>query len=232
MKRIVALVLILIFILSLSACNRAENNETIAETIDDRIAIPDIADTDEATAKNILSLNGLIPKIEYEYDDNIESGNVIKTSPSTGSKVDKNTKVTVYISKGSSIIDAKNSGITWYNISSEDDTWALWKPYIKDDTLYLDCDVSFVLPIEWSDANNSGNIGIAAITDTFDKAVPIVAEYDKKTVSANETQHITFKVPISDLDIPKPTNIYLCLFAYIDGNKQQQDIRADFFITW
>ena len=225
-----------IMVFSLVACgadNKQEEAETIAETIaetvDERITVPDIDDTDETTAKNLLSSNGLIPKIEYEFDDDTEQGNVIRTSPLTGTKVEKNSKVTVYISKGSSYIEAKNAGMSWYNISADKDQWNIYNPYIKEETLFVDCEATFSCPLKW--IHNQG-IGYASITDTFDKAVPINADFEKQSINANEMQHMTFKIPLGDLNVSKPTDMYLRLYGYVDGSDQQQEIRISFFITW
>lgn len=62
--------------------------------------IPEIANVDEMSAKNLLSSNGLIPAIVYEYSDDVAAGYTIKTEPAIGSSVEKNSVVTIYISKG------------------------------------------------------------------------------------------------------------------------------------
>lgn len=62
--------------------------------------IPEIANVNEMSAKNLLSSNGLIPAIVYEYSDDVAAGYTIKTEPAIGSSVEKNSVVTIYISKG------------------------------------------------------------------------------------------------------------------------------------
>jgi hypothetical protein len=51
-------------------------------------------------AKNLLSSNGLIPAVVYEYSDDVAKGYTIKTEPAVGSSVEKDSVVTIYISKG------------------------------------------------------------------------------------------------------------------------------------
>lgn len=51
-------------------------------------------------AKNLLSSNRLIPAVVYEYSDDVAKGYTIKTDPAIGSSVEKDTVVTIYISKG------------------------------------------------------------------------------------------------------------------------------------
>lgn len=235
MKKVLALVLALVLVVSLAACG-GNDGETVETTDDNRVAIPDVLDSDETTAKNILSSNGFIPKIEYEYNDYVEQGNVIDVSPGKGSKVEKNSKVTVYVSKGSSIIYSKDSRISWQNVSVEGkDNWEFASPYIKKETLYIDCDnVSFSVPIKWKDTYNEGDlIGEASINDTFSKVVPVKAKYEKQSWKANEKQKFTLKIPLGDLDVSKPTNMYLRLFTdteIMDGN--YYTVFVSFSMTW
>ena len=240
MKRVLALVMSIIFVLCLAACGGSAVNETEAPTeaptIDERITIPDIEDTDEATAKNLLSSNALIPKIEYEYNDSVEQGNVIRTSPNIGSKVDKNSKVTVYISKGSSTVQSTSSRASWKYVSTNGkDNWMFNNPYIIENTLYIECtEVTFARAIKWQDTYNEGKIvGVASITDSFDKTVPVEAKYEKQSWDANEKQTFTIEVPLSDLNESRPTDMYLRLFTdnYDDYNNQI-NVYISFYMTW
>ena len=232
MKRVLALVLALVLVVSLAACG-GNDGETVETTDDNRVAIPDVLDSDETTAKNILSSNGLIPKIEYEYNDYVEQGNVMDVSPGIGSKVEKNSKVTVYVSKGSSIIYSKDSRISWNNISTGDDNWEFISPYIKKETLCIECkNVSFSVPIKWLDKYNDGDlIGEASINDTFSKVVPVKAKYEKQSWKANEKQKFTLKIPLGDLDVSKPTNMYLRLFTEMMDGKSYT-VFVSFSMTW
>lgn len=62
--------------------------------------IPEIANVDEISAKNLLSSKSLIPAVVYEHSDNVAEGYVIRTEPAIGSSAAKNSVVTIYISKG------------------------------------------------------------------------------------------------------------------------------------
>ncbi|MBE5730588.1 MAG: PASTA domain-containing protein [Clostridiales bacterium] len=196
-----------------------------------RITIPDVSDLDESSAKSILSSNGLIPKVEYIYDDNITDGNVIKTSPEIGSTTTQNSQITVYVSKGPSYFSSKDAIISWYNISSSEDYWEFSKPYNNEGILYIDCDVTFGTEISWSDSYQNGKIiGQASLTDTFDKAVPISAVYQKQNWEAYESQSFILEIPLSDFNENRPSNIHLRLFAYM-GN-ENINVRINFSITW
>lgn len=238
MKKVLALVLTLVLALSVAACGSGGSNvaETVETTEENGIEIPDIADTDEETAKNLLSSNGLIPSVKYEYNDDIEQGNVIKTEPAIGIKVEQNSKVTIYISKGSSFIISKDSRISWKNISAEGkDKWEFVSPYIKEDTLYINCEkVSFSVPIKWRDTYNDGFlIGDASINDTFKKTVPVQAKYEKQSWKANEKQKFTLEIPLGDLNVSKPTDMYLRLYTDTeDKNGNYYIVFIDFTMTW
>ena len=45
-----------------------------------------------------------------------------------------------------------------------------------------------------------------------------------------EYQKITIRVPVSDLDVQKPTTLYCRLATYVGG--REMDIRLEFDITW
>ena len=197
--------------------------------VDNRIKVPDIVDTDEKTAKNVLSTNGLIPSVKYDYDDDIKKGNVFKTEPEVGSKIEKNSKVTVYISKGKSYIKSKDSRIEWYNLSSKNDDWEFYSPYIKKNTLYIKChNVKFGCNMKWKDKYKDGYIiGDASINDSFDKTVPVQAKYKKQSWKANEKQKFTLEIPLKDLKESRPTDMYLRLYTTKMG-----DVKVNFYITW
>ncbi len=228
MKKFLSALLAAIMILSvisLSGCGETSVKEP-------ELTVPDVVDTDESTAKNILSSNGLIPSVKYDYDDSIEEGNVIKTEPSVGSAVDKNAKVTVYISKGVSYIRAKDSRASWYYISSGEDDWEWYTPHIENGILYIECfKVTFAADMGWQDRYNEGTLsGEASINDSFVKTVPISAKYQKQTFKANESQSFTLEIPLSDLDVSKPTDLYLRLATTDDSPVQY--VRINFYLTW
>lgn len=196
------------------------------------VEVPDVYDTDEATAKSVLAANYLIPTVKYENSDEIEAGNVIRTEPPIGDVVDKNTKIYVYVSKGPSKVTSKDSTIHWYNVGSKDDKWEFYSPYIEDDTLKIECfNVVFTQKIEWQDDHNDGTLyGNASINDTFDKTVPVRAKYSKRKFDAKEKQSFTLEIPLKDLNISKPTNMYIELYAKVNG--KDQNIRINFTMTW
>lgn len=215
MKKILSLTLaVLLLLMTLTACGGK--------------SVPDVANTDEATAKSILSANSLIPSIKYIYDDTVEEGNVISTEPAALTTVSENTKITVYISKGPSYLEASDARISWYHLSDKEDKWEFYTPYIEEGVLYIKCDnVTFGCAMTWQDSYNNGTIiGIASVTDSFDKTIPVSAKYQKKSWKANESQSFTLEIPLKDLNTSKPTDMYLRLYTTEDN------VRVDFYMTW
>lgn len=199
-----------------------------------KITVPDVSGVDEATAKNVLSSNGLIPYVEYVYDDTVAEGNVIGTDPIAGSQVEKNTRVKLNISKGAAYLESKASRITWTNISAgQQDNWEFYTPYIQEETLYIQChDVKFATGITWKDNYQKGILfGEACITDTFDKTVPVSATYEKQSWAPNEPQSFTLAIPLSDLNENRPTTMHIKLTA-LDAYYNNVQISISFTMTW
>ncbi len=219
MKKCMAILLIAASVFTASACEKK--------------VVPDIVGVEEEIAKNVLSSLGLVAKIEYIYDDNMDTGNVVKTEPSSGEKIEENGKVSVYVSKGEKTIFSKASRITWKDISYKDDLWEFYSPYIDEEVLYIDCcNVTFGSAIKWKDKYLSGKIfGEACVNDTFDKTVPVSAVYEKQSWQGGESQKFILEIPLRDLEIKKPTNMYLKLFAVMaDG--RNVNVEVSFSMTW
>lgn len=191
-----------------------------------KVEIPNLYNVSEESALSILQINGLIPKIVYEYNDYYEEGIVFKTDPSSGSRIDKNNTVTIYVSKGPSILTSLDSTIEWYHIDSDNpDEWNFNSPYIVEGYLYIDCESIFGTSFTWK------GFGTASINDTFSKKIPVnIITDDKKIVSGKDTS-FTLKVSVADLDVKKPTTLYMKLFA-LDKNERQIDININFSISW
>ena len=197
------------------------------------LTVPDVFGIDEESAKNIISSSTLIPNIVYEYNYlTVEKGCVIYTSPSIGSKIKPNTQVTLYVSKGPSHINSTDSRISWWNVSSGQDNWEFYSPYIENEKLYIKCNnVTFAAKVKWQDRYNTGDlIGVASVNDTYDKSVPISAKYTKQEWAANESQSFTLEIPLSDLDVEKPTSMHIKLYADVNGN--YKNIEISFTISW
>ena len=221
-KRFIALLSALLLTFCCAACN---NTQAAG------VCIPDITGTDINTAKNLLSANKLIPVVAEEYSD-VEAGSVIRTNPNVGSTVDENSKVTIVVSKGPRRIDSKNSYGHWQYISYAEDKWEFYTPYIEDGTLYIEATITFAIATTWQDSYEKGiGGGVASINDTFDKTVPVSVQYDKQSHNAGEEQSITIEIPTTDLDVQKPTTIYLQL--YLDnGGQSVKTVECDFSMTW
>ncbi len=215
MKRIISLVLAGIMLVTLCACSGL-------------IKIPDILNTEEDVALNVLSSNGLIPTTRYEVSDEVEEGRVIRTEPQIGTSVEKNSKVVVYVSVGPASIISSNAIVNWRNMTEGEDLWEFYRPYIEQDVLYIDCSVTFASDFEWLDKNDTGTLmGIAALNDSFEKTVPVSAKYNSKQCKANEKQEFMLEIPLNGLGDLRPTNVYLKLYT-----RDSVTINVNFDIAW
>ena len=191
------------------------------------IEVPSLYGVTEETATSILTSNSLIPNIVYEYDDNVEEGLVINTNPWAGEKVSENSVVEVIVSKGPSYIQSKDSNIRWWYVDyNKEDTWEFFSPYIKDGYLHIECTATFGTAFNWK---NDG-YGTASINDTFDKSIPIDLEVSSIDVTPGVEQTVNFIIPLSDLDVQKPTTLYTLLSIERNGNFEQ--ITVNFTISW
>lgn len=220
-QRINSLAVIAVLALALASCSSP------------KVKVPDLSGTDVSSAKSIITGLGLVPTVEEEYSDEIEAELVISTDPVSGMEVEPNSKVKIVVSKGPSRIDSADSTITWTYVSSYGkDEWNYYAPYIEDGKLHINChDVKFSSSVKWRDPQSEGEgFGQASITDTFDKSVPLRIIWKKQSVSYGEKQDLEIVIPVTDLDVQKPTTLYLRLFAEING--EQQDVKLTFTITW
>lgn len=230
----------LVSIFSVTACGG--NNNSSSNTI----VIPDICELDESTAKTLLASKGLIPKIAYDYDYSIEEGLVIKTVPSIGSSVSSDDVVTIYISKGKRFYyllnavgymkNVKNIDPFVWGDGTNEGTKEFYTPYVEEGYLYLDmllrCTSSYSIEFYCgSDSSKSKGFGTASINDTFDKTVPIDVLFDNYVVN-NKGGDTNFqvKIPLTDLGVQKPTNIYIEFDFLVNGVRQT--FEAGFDLSW
>jgi hypothetical protein len=87
--------------------------------------------------------------------------------------------------------------------------------------------MTFSKKYELKDYENSGaGYGRASITDTFSKTVPLAIETEDKIFSANTLESFKIKIPVNDLDVQKPTTIYIEF--YLTTN----EYTMNFSISW
>lgn len=122
---------------------------------------------------------------------------------------------------------AKDVVLGWYHIDvSAKDDYNVDLPYFENGYIYI--------PIEAQ--INSGNtvqyrgFGTASIRDSFDKTVPFKYDYEKSTVEKGVYQKLTLRVPVTDLEVQRPTTLYCNLAVFVAG--QQQQIKLEFDISW
>lgn len=195
------------------------------------IVVPDIRGVDEVTAKTLLAGKGLIPSIEEVNSDVVEVGQVIQTEPEAGTTVQPDSRIRVFVSKGPSRIESSDSSIQWYHLGYEEDDWEFRGPYIEDGMMVIECEPKFGVAMSWRDPQKSNaGFGRASISDTFDKTVPVAIDFTKQTWPAGVRQSIELLVPVSDLDVQRPTTLYLELYTKVDG--VDTDLKINFSISW
>ena len=245
-NRYVCLLLTLLLCCSVCACDNIipqviKSPITEPQTTEPQaklIKIPDVEKLDVDTAKTLLAGKGLIPKVEYEYNNYYDYDLVIYTEPDIGSQVEEDTPVTLYVCKGPKYYELSDSvGYmkNVYNIDAfswgdngEKQTKCFYNPYVKEGYLYipmeLHCTSKYSIEF-YSD------FGTASINDSFDKTVPIKVIYDSKIVNnKGEVTSFKVKIPLSDLGVQKPTNIYIKFDFYV--NNQRETFEAGFNLTW
>lgn len=202
------------------------------------IIIPDVQNMDVETAKTLLASKGLIPKVEYQFHNDFDNDMVIGTSPEIGSEVTGDTPVTLFVCEGPVYKTLPNAvgymqdvegieAFSWGDDGKER-TKGFYSLYVQEGYLYIPmylcCKSKYELAFY-------GDFGTASINDTFDKTVPIDVIYDSQTVNnKGEVTNFEVKIPLKDLGVQKPTNIYIEFDFSVDG--ERQDFSAGFDLTW
>ena len=237
-KKFICLLMVLVWCASLCACAASPTMAPVTEPPVKTIKIPDIEKLDVNTAKTLLAGKGLIPKVQYEYHNDYDYDLVIRTEPAIGSKVEEDTPVTLYVCKGPKYYELPDAVGYMKNVNNIDAfswgddgkprTKGFYSPYVKEGYLYIPmylmCTSKY--SIEFYD-----DFGTASINDSFDKTVPIKVIYDNKSVNnKGEITEFEVKIPLSDLGVQKPTNIYIEFDFYV--NSERETFEAGFDLTW
>lgn len=197
------------------------------EADSDMVVMPDVCGVTAEDAAEALKNLGLYVVFTERYDDSQE-GTVCYTDCKPGERLKKGSKVIVRVSKGPRRIDSKQSTWrAWWVKGSKEDDYKLYTPYIYEDTLVikLDATLNSEYNLRWR------GYGTACITDRFDKTVPIQVKYEKEQIKKGETQEITLRIPLSDLDVKKPTTMSVQIELY-RSEKTEVHLRMDFTMTW
>jgi hypothetical protein len=219
---------ITVFAILTFGCSTMNEAENLAET-SKGTEMPNLKGVSMESAEQIVLNNNWIPIILEEASQTIPEGQVTRTKPAAGQVIDEDASVSIFVSKGPSVIYSKNSLISWSNISSNSsDEWNFEAPYISNDKLKINLvEVSLSEAVKWRESQVSGvGIGRASITDTFDKTVPINFYCGKCQFEKQEIQKLDLEIPLGDLNESQPTQIYLELYA------ENMTISLNFNITW
>lgn len=122
---------------------------------------------------------------------------------------------------------ATDAVISWYSIDEyARDEYNVYTPYLENGFLYIpiEAQINSAKPVQYR------GFGTASITDTYDKTVPFQYEYEQSTVTRGEYQSLLLRIPVTDLDVQKPTTLYLQSAVYVNG--KQDLIKLNFAISW
>ncbi len=72
------------------------------------VKVPDVVGKGEDEAQEMIEDAGLIVSVESAYDDNVESGKVISSNPSSGVELKEGSTVTIVVSKGAEKVSIPN----------------------------------------------------------------------------------------------------------------------------
>ena len=75
-----------------------------------------------------------------------------------------------------------------------------------------------------------GLTGTASINDTFDKTIPVKVHYEDAVTNAYEPQDFLIEVPLSDLNIETPTDMYFKVGIKAGG--REKDLTFNIAMTW
>jgi hypothetical protein len=193
--------------------------------------VPDVSKSDVETAKTVLAALGFVPIVVEEASQSIDAGIVMESDPAAGDSLAPGSKVEIVVSTGPRLITSTDGTASFSGIGLGDD-WSFDYPYIEDETLYINfTDLSFEAKVKWWDPNKNGHgFGHASISDTFDKTVPLKIEWQRKSNDSGQAQNIALEIPVSDLDVQKPTTMFLRLFSEVNG--QYEEIGVNLTFAW
>ena len=241
------LFIIFLLIVSLMTSLTACDNPSIQDSTEPPLTVPDIRNMEEDVAKNIVSSYGIIPNIQYQYDDLVAEGNVIGIEPDINSTIQKGDTVTIFISKGPSIVKPQNATIYWNNVY--DDIWEdEWNASIRRENgvIYIDCEVEFGTNVRWKPDSYAGE-GLASTDSSFVSSIPIKVTniaYESQpsyfgtvqigTITINK---FTIEIPADELGVNNPSQLYVRLDAehkplHNAYKYYETDVNVWFAINW
>ncbi len=208
-----------------------------------RVKVPDIMDKNEKQAVEMIKDAGLVPIVEYEYNDTDKKGEILKVSPRIGNNAELGSEVIIYISKGPEKVVAKNAyrAIIAENLD-------LGFPYVDKNTLYIECyNVAFKEGVTWEKSEEDGvAVTEASLTKDFEETIPAKIKYEKGYTAPLEKQNFVIEIPAEYLGEELPESISVRLNLIKDElpegkveelvpeemQLEKDGIRIDFMIEW
>ena len=200
-------------------------------TAEQTVRMPNLHGLSVEEAKEMLGQLGLLVRTVEKYsDDNVAEGRIMNQSYRAASDVKAGSIVTLTVSKGPIYVYSQHcTWRAWWVKGSEGDNYDFdGMPYICYDEL--------VIPLKAVMNSKYKHLwrgyGTASVTDTFDKVVPIVVEYEQEEMKKGEEQRIVIRIPLQYLNVERPTTISTKLEMYYGNKKNEESVRIDFTFSW
>jgi hypothetical protein len=182
-----------------------------------KIEVPNLSGVDESTAKEIVIKNQLVPIIEYQNSDVVKPGYVISTIPEEQTKLDKNEKMTLIISKGSV---QKYSKKSFVYLEDSRDVANLGYVYIQNGQLFIQISAQFHKNYNLSNAQQLelkfGNAvegkGRASLYENYQKEIPVKIEANDKNFNPIINETFEILLSLADLEVSEPPYLYIQIF--------------------
>lgn len=202
--------------------------------------VPDLFGGSEANVVGMVRAGCYEPVVSsfytgaMDYKSNLDIGYAFDQSPAAGTVLADNEPVRIWVSKprvGVRYVENALLGLSGGSSNLRFDDYAFWMPFEKDGKLYVMMSAVSNSAFDWRDEQDKGTgFGTARIVDEFDKEVPLVVLYTTKRVPAGKEQFFTIEVPLTDLQIKRPTKIMS--FLSITRAGVQTSFRAEVTLTW
>lgn len=193
--------------------------------------VPDVIGKIPSSANRAIE-SGCYRVEVVEFYAKAEAGSVFGVSPEAGTVLAANERVTIFVAKPHvGVRYVANSLLGLASAGPKVDDWEFSRPFEKDGKLYVPISASFGSSFDWRDTHNSGTgFGKAVIADEFNKEVPVIVHFTTQRAPAGKEQFFTIEVPLTDLQIQRPTKISPTL--YISHSGRNANILGEVTLSW
>jgi hypothetical protein len=216
---------------SVTRADVAANNDLILFIAVGPSELPDLVGMSENSAEK--AVKDACYGVQWKrYFTTESAGTVLAQEPSAGVILEAGSEVALISSKKpSGVARVKDSVGSWSYLGPRDEEWEFSNPFELEGKLYIPIKAAFSTSMSWQDEYDKGTgYGTAIIVDEFNKEVPVIVHYGKRSVASGEVQYFTAEIPLTDLADQTPTKIFL--YLAVDRNGTRDSVEAQFTMTW